>query len=205
MTLTDATSTASGTVEGAIAEAARRIATSSGLTAITLRRVASTAALSPADVAAREPSMSALAARTFADLAHDEFSRIRDDLGECTSPLDGLRFLVTSLQGEEHSLSKTVWADAWSVGRHNEFVAAAARTSMDAWQSLLTDLVDDGVRSGDFRVADSHLAALLFFALIDSTTAYGLVGYRSEAERADLITFSLESTLGLEPGTLAAR
>jgi AcrR family transcriptional regulator len=185
----------------ALDRAARSIATSAGLTAITLRRMASTSGLPPATVAGFEPSMNALAARTFSELAGEEVAAVAAQLADASSPLDALKRLVESLLGPAHDVSKTIWADAWSVGRHNEFVAAAAREAMRAWQSLLLEILVAGADAGEFAVRRPELAAQQFFALIDSTTAYALVGYLTPDERSLLVTRSLEVALGLPEHT----
>ncbi|MGA1811126.1 TetR/AcrR family transcriptional regulator C-terminal domain-containing protein [Frondihabitans sp. 4ASC-45] len=186
-----------------IDEAARTIALSSGLTAITLRRMASVSSLSPGVIAAEEPSMHALAARTFSDLALSELGRVRAVAAAASTPLEALRILVSALLATDHCLSKTIWADAWSIGRHNDFVAVAARECMTTWQELAVSILDAGNASGDFHVTNAPLAARQFFALIDSTTVYGLVGYLTEEERSQLVTRSVEVSVGLVEGTLA--
>ncbi|WP_121371503.1 TetR/AcrR family transcriptional regulator [Frondihabitans australicus] len=184
-----------------IDRAARSIAMSAGLTAITLRRMAATSGLPPATVASHEPSMGALAGRTFSDLAHEEIDDMAARLVGAASPLDALKTLVESLLGPAHDLSKTIWADAWSTGRHNDFVATAAREAMLAWQSLLVEILVAGAEAGQFSVNRPDLAAQQFFALIDSTTAYALVGYLDSDARSLLVTRSLEVALGLPEGT----
>ena len=186
----------------AIDAAARSIATSAGLTAITLRRVASISGLPPADIASREPSMGALAGRTFADLARSEFDRVSAELGPVDNDLHFLAQLIDTMMTSEHSLSKTIWADAWSVGRHNQFVAQAARDSMVLWQDFLARRLRAGAEAGAFSVFDAELAAEQFFAMIDSTTAYALVGYLDDATRTRLVASTLETALSLPIGTL---
>jgi AcrR family transcriptional regulator len=189
----------------AIDAAARTIATSSGLTAITLRRVASVSGLAPADIASREPSMGVLAGRTFADLARAEYDRISAQLDAVDDDLHFLHQLIDAMMTTEHSLSKTIWADAWSVGRHNQYVAKAARDSMVLWQDYLVRRLTRGGNGGAFVVVDAELTAEQFFAMIDSTTAYALVGYLDDDSRLRLVASTLESSLGLPLGTLCKR
>lgn len=191
--------------KSAIDAAARSIATSTGLTAITLRRVASISGLAPADIATREPSMGALAGRTFAELARAEYERISAELGAVDDDLRFLSLLIDAMMTTQHSLSKTIWADAWSVGRHNQFVAKAARDSMVLWQDFLVSRLTNGSGSGAYTVHDPELAAQQFFAMIDSTTAYALVDYLDDAARLRLVASTLESSLGLPFGTLCAQ
>lgn len=187
----------------AIDDAARDIALSTGLSTITLKRLCSATGLTPGVVAGEEPSMHALAARTFADVAADDFGRITRAMEAAGDPMSALRLLVAALVVTDASLDKTIWADAWSLGRHNEFLAAALRERLHAWQDAMVALLEAGVAAGVFSVSNPGLAARQFFALIDSATVYGLIGYLGEFERVELITRSLEVAIGLAPGSLA--
>lgn len=185
-----------------IDEAARQIALSAGLAAITLRRLASTAGVTPGVVAEHEPSMSALVATTFDELAAEELDDIEVALASHTTPLAAMRFLVEALLDESHEGYNSVWADAWSLGRRNAALARAATTSMGRWNAVLLRVVAEGVAAGEFADVDPDLVAMQFIALIDATTAYSLIGYRTPADRARLLRRSLEITLGLPEGTL---
>ncbi|ROQ39690.1 TetR family transcriptional regulator [Frondihabitans sp. PhB188] len=187
----------------AIDDAARDIALSTGLSTITLRRLCAVTGLTPGVVAAEEPSMHALVARTFSDVARADFVGITTAMAAEATPLSALRVLVSAVLVTDDSLDKTIWADAWSVGRHSEFVATALRERLHEWQDTLVALLIAGTASGDFSVTNPGLAARQFFALIDSTTVYGLVGYLDEHERVELFTRSLEVSIGLAAGTLA--
>lgn len=182
--------------------AARTIAFSFGLSGITLRRLASTAGLSPGDIAAHEPSMTALVARTFEELAGIELNEARRDIAGFDSALEALRLLVGSLLEDTHGNFNSVWADAWSMGRHNVALARAARDNMTAWHELICSVVRRGMEGREFEGSDSDLVALQFLALIDSITAYSLVDYRTPAERSHLMRRTLEVSLGLAAGSL---
>jgi AcrR family transcriptional regulator len=185
-----------------IDDAARRIAFSSGLGGITLRRLASTVGVDPGLIAQHEPSMGALVARIFQDLAADERAQTELDLASQPTPLDALRVLVHSLLEASHDDYNSVWADAWSIGRRSTPLARAARDSMSAWNAVVHDLVARGIAAGQFAETEPDLVAMQFFALIDSTTAYSLVGYRTADERARLVRRTLEISLGLPEATL---
>ncbi|WP_158614190.1 TetR family transcriptional regulator C-terminal domain-containing protein [Frondihabitans sp. PhB188] len=190
----------------AIDAAARQIAFTSGLSGITLRRLAATAGVSPGDVAQHEPSMSALIARTFEVLATDELQAAAADIDRSiaagASPLETLTMLVESLLQDTHDDYNSVWADAWSLGRHNAPLAAAARTNMEGWNDTIARVVEAGIAAGQFADVAPDLVAMQFLALIDSTTAYSLVGYRTAAERAELMRRTLEISLALPVGSL---
>ncbi len=185
-----------------IDDAARRIAFSSGLGGITLRRLASTVGVDPGLIAQHEPSVGALVARIFEELAADERAQTELDLASQPTPLDALRLLVHSLLEDSHDDYNSIWADAWSIGRRSTPLAKAARDSMSAWNAVVHDLVARGIAAGQFAETEPDLVAMQFFALIDSTTAYSLVGYRTAADRARLVRRTLEISLGLPEATL---
>lgn len=189
---------------GEIDEAARQIALAAGLSAITLRRLASTAGVAPGVVAEHEPSISALVARTFEELADEELAQTERAVDSMSDPLETLRMLVDTLIDDSHEGFNSVWADAWSIGRRNPPLARKARESMEGWNALLLGVIARGVESGQFAQIDPDLVAMQFIALIDATTAYALVDYRLPSERAALIRRTLEISLGLADGTLSS-
>jgi AcrR family transcriptional regulator len=185
-----------------IDDAAKKIAFAAGLSAITLRRMSATVGCEPGVIAQHEPSITALVARIFEELAADERDQTARDIAAQSNPLESLRVLVDSLIHESHDDFNSIWADAWSLGRHNAPLARAARDGMVNWQALFTRLVADGIASGQFTEVDPELVAMQFLALIDSTTAYRLVDYRSVAEHLHLLRRTLEHSLGLAAGSL---
>jgi AcrR family transcriptional regulator len=190
----------------AIDAAARQIAFTSGLSGITLRRLAATAGVSPGEIAQHEPSMGALIARTFEELATDELQAAAVDIERSIesgdTPVQTLNMLVESLLEDSHGDYNSVWADAWSMGRHNAALATAARTNMQGWNDTIARVVRDGIAAGQFADVDPDLVAMQFLALIDSTTAYSLVDYRTADERAVLMRRTLEISLALPVGSL---
>jgi AcrR family transcriptional regulator len=173
-----------------------------GLGAVTLRGVAARIGVASGLVAHYEPSMEDLVARTFDRVALDEFGEVVADVTSRPSPTEQLAALLTTLLDDARDDVSSVWADAWSLGRRMPLLAAAARSRMDAWHSFGTALVRAGVDGGQFLTEEPEAVALELFALVDSTTAYALVGYSTPAKRANLVRNSLETSLGLARGTL---
>jgi len=141
-------------------------------------------------------------ARIFEELAADERDETAREIASQPTPLDAMRALVGGLIDDSHDNFNSIWADAWSLGRRSAPLAKAARESMHEWNSLVLDLVASGIAAGQFNETDPDLVAMQFFALIDSTTAYSLVDYRTAADRARLVRRTLEISLGLTEGTL---
>ncbi|RKR76608.1 TetR/AcrR family transcriptional regulator [Frondihabitans australicus] len=192
-----------------IVAAARAIALEEGLAGVTLRSVASRLGVASGLVAHYEPSMEALVARTFADIAAQELAELTSALtppaaspGTAAAARRTLALLLTLLLDPARDAVSSVWADAWSLGRRLPLVAEAAREGMDRWTAEATRILREGHAAGAWSVPDVDLVALQLFALVDSTTAYALVGYKTEDERSGLVFAALESALGLENGAL---
>ncbi|AMM22101.1 hypothetical protein AX769_20570 [Frondihabitans sp. PAMC 28766] len=185
--------------------AARALALEEGLGALTLRGIATRVGVASGLVAHYEPSMEALVAHTFAAVAATELAEVEGAVASGGTPIAQLATLVATLLDTQRDDVSSVWADAWSLGRRMHLVAAAARAGMDAWSEVARGILRSGRDSGAFPAdADLDLVALQLFALVDSTTAYALVGYRTPDERRRLVTRSLEASLGLADGTLVA-
>jgi AcrR family transcriptional regulator len=184
-----------------IAAAAQGIAVEQGLGAITLRAIGERLGVASSLVAHYRPSMDDLVADTFAALAGAEVDELAADLAARAddTPTARLAWLIGSLTGPDRAPLSAVWADAWSLGRRNDALAAAARAGMDAWLVVAAEIVRAGVDAGEFRVEGGGASAVaeLLFALVDATAAYGLVGYRSRGERAALIRSTVAVAVGV--------
>lgn len=180
-----------------IVEAARALALTDGLSAVTLRRVAGRLAVAPSLIAHYEPSMDDLVARTFAAVANDELAEVEALIRTKESPTARLRALIGSVCEETRDHVAALWADAWSIGRSNALLAASARRSMDSWQSCATGIVRDGVEAGEFNTEDPDEVGFLLFSLVDSASAYGLVDYRPREEWHRLLRRSMARAVGV--------
>jgi AcrR family transcriptional regulator len=154
-------------------------------------------------VAHYEPSMEALTAETFRSIATAELGEVRGVVDPAPSALERLARLVTTLLDDDRSPVSSVWADAWSLGRRMPRLAEAARDEMDEWHAFARDIVVAAVDEGSVRTDSPDRVALELFALVDSTTAYALVAYRTPNERNALVRRALEQALDLEIETLA--
>lgn len=202
MTTSETSGRTGGGRQAEIDDAAKKIAFASGLSSITLRRLAATVGVEPGVIAQHEPSITALVARVFEELAADERDQTRRDIAAQPTCLEAMRVLVATLGDSSHDTFNSIWADAWSLGRRSAPLAQAARDSMVAWNALVLDLVARGIATGEFNETDPDLVAMQFFAVIDSTTAYSLVGYLTADDRMRLVRRTMEITLGLVDGSL---
>lgn len=186
----------------AIRAAAVAVALTEGLAAVTLRRVASETGVTASLVAHYEPSMDVLVGDTFTTIAGGEIAEVRAVVAAHPRPVDRLRALLTTVNDTARDPVGAIWSDAWSLGRTNPEVAAAARVLMDDWQDIARSIVTDGVRDGSMRADDPERVGLLLFALVDAVNGYALVDYRTRAERQALVVATIAQAVGLAPADL---
>lgn len=184
-----------------IADAARELALDEGLSAVTMRAVATRAAVTPALVAHYAPSMDALVADTFAAIVSDEL----DELGALTTDGPAIQrleiLLGTLLDGTRDDVT-VVWIEAFAMGRRSEPLAEAVRSHMDRWQKALHSLIDDGIAEGDFRIDDAADAAWQLLGMIDGLNAQALVRWGGASDRSSLLRRAVEGMFGLSRGAL---
>lgn len=178
-----------------VRNAARAIALTRGLAAISLRSLAAHCGVTAPLIAHYEPNMDALVANTFSAIAEQEISDVTRHAQTPTEPVEQFRALLDALADPSRDNVGEVWCDAWSVGRRNDALATAARQSMDSWIALATTIIQSGQDRGQFADARPERAALVLFALVDATAAYQLVSYRSRHEREALVRETLEDIL----------
>lgn len=188
--------------EAQITEAAVRVARTDGLTAVTLRGVAAAVGVAPSLVAHYRPSMDELVGDTFRSIASTEVAEVARLVADEGDPVAQLAVLVAAVTDAARDDVAVLWADAWSLGRTNEVLAAAARDVMDSWQRLATDVVTAGVRAGVVRVEDPAAIGRLLFALVDATNGYALVDYLDRATRDDLVRSTIARAVGLDAASL---
>lgn len=188
-----------------IADAARDVALAQGLSAVTLRSVATRIDVAPALVAHYEPNMDALLASTFAAIVGDELDEMRGLVASLPTPRAQLAALLETLLDGTRDDVTVVWVEAWALGRRNEPLAERVREQMDAWQGLLQRVIELGVDAGDFATDDPAGVAWQTLGFIDGLNAQALVRWGDSGRRGSLIGAAIEGMLGLPKAALAPR
>jgi len=67
---------------------------------------------------------------------------------------------------EPHS-SWTLWLDFWTLAARNPEVAGLRQRDDERWRDMVSSLVADGQRSGEFRAVDADNFAVLLCSLLD--------------------------------------
>ena len=185
-----------------IRSAACQVARVDGLPGLTLRSVGAQAGVAPALVAHYEPSMDELVASTFEAITSAEVDEITELIADDPNATSKLRNLITTLTEPGRDDVTIVWADAFSLGRMNHPLAAAVREVMGRWQSLVSELIIEGVDAGEFVTDDAADVAWQFLGMIDGVNSHALVHYAGAPDRGRLVRRAMENELGLERGTL---
>ena len=188
-----------------IADAARSIALESGLSAVTLRGVAQHMGVASGLVAHYAPNMNELVAETFAAIVGAELTELRQLADAEDGRSAALVSVLGSMLDEDRSDVTLIWVQSWALGGRNPALAESVREQMDLWRSFLAGLLAEGHRAGEFRCDDPIAIAGQVLGMIDGLNAHSLVGWQHPRERTELLMRSVESMLGLSPGTLIDR
>ncbi len=186
-----------------LASAARDLALTDGLAAVTLRGVAGRAGVTPALVAHYHPAMDALVASAFSAVVGAELEEVRALLARTEGPTRRLGVLLRTLLDGTRDDVTLVWVEAWALGRRNEALAVAVREQMDAWQELILGIVQEGLAAGEFHADDPAQAAWQLLGMIDGLNAQALVRWGG-GDRGPVLARAVEGMLGLGRGALDA-
>lgn len=188
-----------------ILSAATSIARAQGLSALTLRAVAERVGVASGLVAHYQPSMDDLVARVYTDLVEEEIGEVRALLAAESSPAARFaRLLDTLLDGSREDLT-VVWVEGWAISRRNAALATAVRRQMSQWQSLLVEVIEEGIADGSFATAHAAEVAWQLMGMIDGLNAQSLVRDADPATAITQMTRAAETLLGAPAGSLAPR
>ncbi|TPW71685.1 TetR/AcrR family transcriptional regulator [Schumannella sp. 10F1B-5-1] len=187
-----------------IERAARELALEQGLAALTLRAVAARAGVVPGLVAHYVTGMDDLVAATFSAIVADELAEVHALVRREPAVARRIGALVdTVLHGGRDDVT-LVWVQGWALGPANAALAAAVREQMDAWHTMIVELISDGVDAGAFVVDDAHAAAWHLLAMIDGLNAHSLVRWHDAPDRRDMTLRVVAALLGAETAAIAS-
>lgn len=189
-----------------ILRTAARIGLEEGLERITLRRVADELGVRPGLVGHYFPAADLLVSEAFADAAARERAALLPADEEGLAPADRLaRYLARLTDGEYLDLSR-LWLNARHLSRFKDALRAAVAAEEAVNRTVLTDLIADGVRVGDFATDDPAGAALHILITVDGLGAYANdEGQVEHPVLDDMALTTAERVLGLAKGTLRTR
>ncbi|KAB1640932.1 TetR/AcrR family transcriptional regulator [Gulosibacter chungangensis] len=182
--------------------AATALAREGGLSALTLRAVATRAGVASGLVAHYASSMDELVARTFHDLVGAELAEVCAEIAAEPGAAARLARMIATVLRRDHNDITLVWVDAWSLGRSNEALATAIEEQMAAWQDAITEIILVGESEGAFRVDDAAAVAWQLLAMIDGIAAHALTRGTDAALFATRLAQASETLVGAEPDTV---
>jgi AcrR family transcriptional regulator len=111
-----------------------------------------------------------------------------------TGKMDALMDYVLDVSSEDAS---ALWLDAWSLGRRNDPLAAAANALTNEWLECIADIVRSGVAAGEFLVADAGVAARRLLTMIDGLGAQMVVRAVPSGEAKHIARSYFTAELGI--------
>jgi AcrR family transcriptional regulator len=160
---------------GELLAKAVEISQDEGLSAVTLRRVATDLGVTPGLVSHYFSSAELLIAAAFRTAALADLDAARARVGSSATPTEGIDALMAYALGDVSEEASALWLDAWSLGRRNATLAAEANALTDDWLTLIGDLVRAGCETGEFVVQDVEAAARRLLILIDGLGAQKVI------------------------------
>jgi AcrR family transcriptional regulator len=183
---------------GELLAKAVEISAAEGLSAVTLRRVATDLGVTPGLVSHYFSSAEQLITAAFQTAAVADLDDARSRVAAAATPTAKMDALMDYVLDESSEDASALWLDAWSLGRRNVALAAEANTLTDEWLVCLADIVRLGVGSGEFHVADADVAARRLLTMIDGLGAQMVVRAVPSREAKHIARSYFTSELGID-------
>lgn len=182
---------------GELLARAVEISADEGLSAVTLRRVAADLGVTPGLVSHYFSSAEQLITAAFTAAANDDLAEARSRVAAAASPTAEMDALMDYVLDDSSEDAGALWLEAWSLGRRNSALAAAANTLTLEWLDCIGEIVRSGVSSGEFHVADPDVAARRLLTMIDGLGAQMVVRAVPASEAKHIARSYFTSELGI--------
>lgn len=183
-----------------ILAAAASIALSEGLERITVRSVASRLNVRPGLVSHYFPAVDTLIVEAFMVAANEgQF----DTQITLESPAERLAAIFEGLRDAKAQAQYRLWSSARNFSRTSAAMAMALEELEEAGRSRMTDLIEQGARTGDFAGVDATAACVRIYMAIDGYGVYANNPMPFSHDAYDYFVSDVaEWALGLAPGSL---
>ena len=184
---------------GELLAKAVEISAAKGLSAGTLRRVATDLGVTPGLVSHYFSWAEQLITAAFRTAAVADLTQARSRIAAASTPTAKMDALMDYVLDESSEDASALWLEAWSLGRRNAALAAEANALTDHWLECIAEIVRYGVSAGEFRVADADVSARRLLTMIDGLGAQMVVRAvpSSEAKHIARSYFTSELATGV--------
>jgi AcrR family transcriptional regulator len=190
---------------GELLAKAVQISQAEGLSAVTLRRVATDLGVTPGLVSHYFSSAEQLITAAFRTAALADLHEARSRVDAAATPTAKIDALMDYLLDDSSEDASALWLEAWSLGRRNTALASQANALTAEWLQCIADIVRAGSVAGEFDVADADVAARRLLTMIDGLGAQMVVRAVPSDEAKHIARAYFVSELRVansEPGTL---
>lgn len=160
---------------GELLAAAVDISASEGLSAVTLRRVATELGVTPGLVSHYFSSAEQLITAAFREAAAADLAVALTRVAAEDTAAGQIDALMDYVLDDASLDASALWLDAWSLGRRNPALAEEANALTSQWLQCLAGIVRAGVDASEFVVADAEVAARRLLTMIDGLGAQAVV------------------------------
>ena len=183
---------------GELLAKAVEISAAEGLSAVTLRRVATDLGVTPGLVSHYFSTAEQLITAAFKTAADADLAEARTLMATADTPTAKIDVLMDYVLDESSEDASALWLEAWSLGRRNAPLAAQANALTDEWLGCIADVIRAGVANGEFHVADADVAARRLLTMIDGLGAQMVVRAVPSGEAKHIARAYFTSELGIE-------
>jgi AcrR family transcriptional regulator len=179
---------------------AAAIALDGGLERITLRAVAERLGVRPGLITHYFPAAEDLVVEAFVRAAVHEREQFFPTSGE---PLERLAHFVAHVESGASAPLARLWLNARHLSRFSPALEAALQEQDALDRARLIEIIEDGMRTGRFAVADAETAGIRILIAVDGSGSYVNSGAEAvpPAQR-HVVADMTDWALGLESGTL---
>jgi AcrR family transcriptional regulator len=189
----------------AIVDATLRVMTRKGIAATTVRDVAAEMGTSSGLIHHYFTSMDDLLAEAFDRVASEDLARTAAAVRRVDEPTERLAVFIASYNRADEDWAVQLWLDAWAEAARRPTLQATSRRLNEAWQSLVADLIRDGVQCGAMTCSEPDAVAWRIVSLLDGL-ALQAVAHADLIARDDAVAWArdyAETELALPRGALA--
>jgi AcrR family transcriptional regulator len=175
-----------------------------GIDSLRIAGVARDLGVSPALVIYHFKTKENLVAEAFRYASEVDLARMTAIVRSSGTPVDRLMEVLRWYAPTGRARGWLLWIDGWSSALRDDVLAGVIKELDRRWKQAVGDVIAEGVRTGDFTVADPMAAAVRITAMLDGLAVNSIVngGDRSVVDEWMVQLVSWE--LGVAPAAFAA-